>query len=60
MKGIADPSLIAGLCERNQISESELAGWRETSLAGATQALAHQEHNGQARDAGWLESVDGR
>lgn len=58
MKGIGDPSLVAGLCERNQISASEFLDWHETSLTGATQALACQGHNGQSWDAGGRESVD--
>ena len=39
--GTADQSLISGLCELNHISEAQFYEWRDTSLAGATQALAH-------------------
>lgn len=42
--GMADESQVAALCERYQISEAEFYDWRETSVAGATHALAG--HNG--------------
>lgn len=40
LEGIADDSLVSGLCAANHISESQFYDWRDTSLAGATQALA--------------------
>jgi hypothetical protein len=36
---------VSELCERHHISESEFYDWRETSLAGATTALARQNGN---------------
>ena len=50
--GMADQSLISGLCEHNHISEAEFYEWRDTSLAGATQALVG---DGVPRDAAWRE-----
>ena len=40
LEGIGDDSLISGLCETNRISEAEFYDWRDTSLAGATNALS--------------------
>ena len=40
VEGMADESLISGLCERNHISEAEFYDWRDASLAGAVQGLA--------------------
>ncbi|MDQ6804647.1 MAG: hypothetical protein M3065_06705 [Actinomycetota bacterium] len=50
LDGIGDESLIHALCERNHISEAEFYDWRETSLAGAAQALASNgSSNGQPK-----------
>ena len=38
-----DEGLIKAACERNHISEADFYAWRETSLAGATEALARAE-----------------
>lgn len=40
LDGTADERLVAGLCERNGISEAEFYDWREISIAAAATALA--------------------
>jgi hypothetical protein len=50
VEGMSDESLISGLCERNHISEAELYDWRDTSLAGATQALTRDGNEGRLRN----------
>ncbi len=40
LEGAADDHLIAALCERHGISESEFHDWKETARLGAVQALA--------------------
>jgi uncharacterized membrane protein YkgB len=36
---VSDAGLIREACQRNQVSEADFYAWRETSLAGATEAL---------------------
>jgi uncharacterized membrane protein YkgB len=43
LDGVSDESLIRATCERHHISEADFYSWRETSLAGATEALARAE-----------------
>ena len=40
LDSVSDRGLIKAACERNNISEADFYAWRETSLAGATEALA--------------------
>lgn len=40
LDGTTDEGLVSTLCERYDISEAEFYEWRETSLEGATRALA--------------------
>jgi putative oxidoreductase len=40
LAGVSDEGLIKATCERNHVSEADFYAWRETSLAGATEALA--------------------
>ncbi len=42
LDGMTDQSLVSELCERYQVSESDFYDWRETSIAGATSALARE------------------
>lgn len=42
LDGVSDESLIKATCERNRISEADFYSWRETSLAGATEALSRR------------------
>ena len=42
----ATKALIKATCERNHISEADFHAWRETSLAGATEALAREATSG--------------
>jgi hypothetical protein len=37
---VSDAGLIREACQRNHVSEADFYAWRETSLAGATEALA--------------------
>ena len=39
LDSVSDEGLIKATCERNQISEADFYAWRETALAGATEAL---------------------
>jgi putative oxidoreductase len=39
LHSVSDEGLIKAACERNHISESDFYAWRQTSLAGATEAL---------------------
>jgi uncharacterized membrane protein YkgB len=43
LAGGGDEVLIKETCERNHISEADFYAWRETSLAGATEALERGE-----------------
>jgi putative oxidoreductase len=43
LDGMSDEGLIRETCERNQISEADFYAWRDTSLAGATEALRRAE-----------------
>jgi putative oxidoreductase len=36
---VSDAGVIREACQRNQVSEADFYAWRETSLAGATEAL---------------------
>ncbi len=40
---MADETLVGALCARHQIPEAEYYRWRETSIAGAADALAGEE-----------------
>jgi len=40
LEGLTEESLISELCDRHEISEAEFYDWRETSRAGATEALS--------------------
>lgn len=40
LASVSDASMIREVCQRNHISEADFYAWRETSLAGATAALA--------------------
>lgn len=59
LEGIADDSLVAGLCETNHISEADFYNWRDTSLAGAAAALlaADSGVHGGLRNATTSESA---
>ncbi len=39
LDSVSDEGLVKATCERNQISEADFYAWRETALAGATEAL---------------------
>jgi putative oxidoreductase len=43
LDSVSDEGLIKETCERNHISEADFYAWRETSLAGATEALSRAE-----------------
>jgi putative oxidoreductase len=46
LHSVGDEALIKATCERNNISEADFHAWRETSLAGATEALARETTSG--------------
>jgi putative oxidoreductase len=46
LHSVGDEALIKATCERNHISEADFHAWRETSLAGATEALARETASG--------------
>lgn len=46
LDGMSDERLVGALCARYRISESQFYDWRETSIAGATRALAREDGNG--------------
>ena len=44
LDGMSDQTLVAELCDRHQVTESEFHAWRATTLEGATEALARAEN----------------
>ena len=60
LDGITEQSLVTELCARHNISEAEYYDWRETSLAGAAQALATSEEEAAAAEQAASPSRNGR
>ncbi len=52
VEGMTDHNLVSEVCERYDISDAAFYEWRELSLAGATDALAHLTNGHDQRTPG--------